>query len=293
MDALSEQAQGERDLPIEEVWKRYWRGRKNGDGDFHRNLLMENYRDIVRYAGERLHKKLPPGFEVDDLISDGIFGLMDAIKHFDPERHVKFETYCSLRIRGAMLDGIRNEDYVARIARLRQKQVDKANGILELRLNRTPDKEEILEELSNLEYRDYTGESNARLRGREFNHEKKAELIFKDGGDIGKRVSLSIKIEDAGEDVYEVNPDFVKEENPPYFRMERKEIQESLTKGFTREEKLIILLYDYQEMQMREIGDVIGISESRVSQMHSSIILRLKAQLTLNPELQEDLACCV
>ena len=94
--------------------------------DCYRNMLMEHYRDLVRYAAERLHSKLPDKVELDDLISAGIFGLMDAIDAYDPERGVKFETYCAPRIKGSILDELRSMDWVPRLVRARAHQLSKA-----------------------------------------------------------------------------------------------------------------------------------------------------------------------
>src|SRR5206468_2641370 len=143
-----------------------------------RNILMENYLHLVRYNAERIHVKLPDEVELDDLMSAGIFGLMDAIDAFDMDRGVKFETYCAPRIRGAILD--------------------------------------VLED--------------------------------KKGAD-------------------------------PVREIQRKDLKDLLTKGLSRAERLIIILYYFEEMTMKEIGATLDLSESRVSQMHSSILARLKAQM--------------
>ena len=115
---------------IEKVWKQF---HKNRD-DHWRNLLMENYKHIVRYAAERLYSKLPDKVELDDLISAGTFGLMDAIDAYDPMRGVKFETYCSPRIRGSILDELRSMDWVPRLVRARASQLSKALLSLETNL---------------------------------------------------------------------------------------------------------------------------------------------------------------
>ncbi len=122
-------------LTIEQIWGFF----HQTHDDQHRNLLMEHYRDLVRYAAERLHAKLPDKVELDDLISAGMFGLMDAIDAYDPARGVKFETYCAPRIKGSILDELRSMDWVPRLVRARAHQLAKATHTLEMHLGRKPD----------------------------------------------------------------------------------------------------------------------------------------------------------
>ena len=128
---------------IEKIWELF---HKTHDEQY-RNLLLEHYRPIVKYTAERLHSKLPDKVEVDDLISAGTFGLMDAIEAFDPARQVKFETYCSPRIRGSILDELRSMDWVPRLVRARAHQLTKASQSLETHLGRKPTEKETAEEL--------------------------------------------------------------------------------------------------------------------------------------------------
>jgi RNA polymerase sigma factor for flagellar operon FliA len=243
-------------LSIEKVWKTYF---KEHDEDS-RNTLMENYRPLVRYVAERLHTKLPDKVELDDLISAGTFGLMDAINAFDPERGVKFETYCSPRIRGAILDELRSMDWVPRLVRARTHQLTKATMALEAHLGRKPTEQETASELD--------------LQPEEF------DRLKKDANAVGL-VSLNAKYgEDEGDkDLREI--DILKDQKSadPLTEAQKRDLKSLLTKGLTRAERLIIVLYYYEEMTMKEIGATLDLSESRVSQMHSSIIARLKAQL--------------
>ena len=130
-------------LDIDQIWGQF---HKTHD-DFFRNLLMEHYKHLVRYSAERLHSKLPGKIELDDLISAGIFGLMDAIDAFDPERNVKFETYCSPRIRGSILDELRSMDWVPRLVRARAQQLTRATQSLQAHLGRQPTEKETAEAL--------------------------------------------------------------------------------------------------------------------------------------------------
>jgi RNA polymerase sigma factor for flagellar operon FliA len=246
----------DQELDIKEIWEQF---HKTHD-DCYRNLLMEHYRDLVKYSAERLHSKLPDKVELDDLISAGIFGLMDAIDAFDPSRGVKFETYCSPRVKGSILDELRSMDWVPRLVRARAHQLAKATHSLETHLGRKPTEKEIAEELK-MDMEEFT-----RLQ-RDAN--------------AASQVSLNTKYnEGEGEkDIREI--DVIKDEKSenPVVEAQKRDLKNLLTKGLTRAERLIVVLYYYEEMTMKEIGATLDLSESRVSQMHSSIIARLKAQM--------------
>ncbi len=246
----------DKQLDIAEVWEKF---HETGD-DKYRNMLMENYRHIVKYSAERLHSKLPDKVEVDDLNSAGIFGLMDAIDAYDPSRGVKFETYCSPRIRGSILDELRSMDWVPRLVRARASQLTKATQSLETHLGRKPTEEETAEKLA--------------LGKVEF------ERLRRDANAIGL-VSLDNKYgdEDGDKEIREI--DIIKDQKSqnPLIEAQKRDLKNLLTKGLTRAERLIIVLYYYEEMTMKEIGATLDLSESRVSQMHSSIVDRLKAQM--------------
>jgi RNA polymerase sigma factor for flagellar operon FliA len=247
---------GRGQVDIVQVWKHFHKTRD----EHNRNLLMEHYRYLVRYTAERLHTKLPEKVEVDDLISAGTFGLMDAIDAFDPNRGVKFETYCSPRIRGSILDELRSMDWVPRLVRARAHQLTRARQSLEAHLGRKPRKEELAEELDmNIE---------------DFNR------LQQDADAIGI-VSLNSQYgEEEGEkDIREIDIIKDKKSEDPTIEAQKRDLKELLTKGLTRAERLIVVLYYYEEMTMKEIGATLDLSESRVSQMHSSILARLKAQL--------------
>lgn len=241
---------------IDQIWEQFY---KAGDTKY-RNLLMEHYRPLVKYTAERLRSKLPEKVELDDLISAGIFGLMDAIDAFDPTRGVKFETYCSPRVRGAILDELRSMDWVPRLVRARAHQLTKAVHSLETHLGRKPTEKETAEEL------DMNIEEFTRLQ-----HDANAVGL----------VSLDTKYsESEGEkDIREI--DVIKDQRSedPLTEAQKRDLKSLLTKGLTRAERLIIVLYYYEEMTMKEIGATLDLSESRVSQMHSSIVARLKAQM--------------
>ena len=244
------------ELSIDQIWEQFHKTHE----DYFRNLLMEHYRILVKYCAERLHNKLPDKVEVDDLISAGIFGLIDAIDAFDPERGVKFETYCSPRIRGSILDELRSMDWVPRLVRARAHQLAKATHSLEIHFGRKPTENEIAKEL------DMDTDEFNRLR-RDANAVSLVSLDTKYGDG------------DSEKDIREI--DIIKDERSknPVIEAQKRDLKSLLTKGLTRAERLIIVLYYYEEMTMKEIGATLDLSESRVSQMHSSIIARLKAQM--------------
>ncbi len=241
---------------ISEVWAEFHKTRSEQS----RNLLLENYLPLVRYTAERIYAKLPDKVELDDLISSGTFGLLDAIEAFDPERGVKFETYCTPRVRGAILDELRSMDWVPRLVRARAHQLSNARQTLEAHLGRMPTEKEIAAELD-MNMKDF-------LR------------LKRDASAVGL-ISLNNKYSDSQseKDIREI--DIIKDERSeaPLIEAQKRDLKNLLTKGLTRAEQLIIVLYYYEQMTMKEIGATLDLSESRVSQMHSSIIARLKAQL--------------
>ena len=245
-----------KDMPIEEVWTEY---RKTGSETI-RNFLMEKYLDIVRYTAERMHMRLPSEVDVEDLMSAGLFGLMDAIDAFDLDRGVKFETYCAQRIRGAIFDELLAMDWVPRLVRARTAKVDRARKGLEMELGRKPTDKEICGRL-NVD----TGEF---------------QKLCKDSRPVGV-VSLNRKWfeTDSNKDIREIDVIRDERQENPLSELQRKDLKLLITKGLSRAERLIVVLYYYEEMTMKEIGLTLDLSESRVSQMHSSILARLKAQM--------------
>jgi RNA polymerase sigma factor for flagellar operon FliA len=248
---MEEAVKTDQQVDIDRIWEQF---HKTGN-NYYRNLLMEHYAYLVRYTAERLYSKLPDKIELDDLISAGIFGLMDAIDAYDPSRGVKFETYCSPRVRGSILDELRSMDWVPRLVRARAHQLARATQSLEAHLGRVPTERETAEEL------DMDMEEFSRLQ--------------RDANAVGL-VSLNTKYGDAVREI-----DVIKDERSqdPLIEAQKRDLKNLLTKGLTRAERLIVVLYYYEEMTMKEIGATLDLSESRVSQMHSSIVARLKAQL--------------
>jgi len=243
---------------LQSTWLRYKKTSEVGL----RNTLMEQYLPLVRYTAERLCAKLPDEVELDDLIGAGIFGLLDAIKSFDLDRGVKFETYCAPRVRGAILDELRNLDWVPRLVRSRANKLEQATKVLRMELGREPTDDEIGKRMG--------------LNGDEF------EKLARDANAVSL-VSLSRKYyeTDSNKDIREIDVLEDKRGRNPVLEMQKKDIKELITKGLSRAERLILLLYYYEEMTMKEIGATLDLSESRVSQMHSAILNRLRGQLTV------------
>ena len=241
---------------LSRLWREF---KKSGDRSL-RNVLMEEFLPIVKYNAERIGAKLPDEVENDDLISAGIFGLMDAIDAFDLGRGVKFETYCAPRIRGAILDELRSMDWVPRLVRSRANKLERVSRELESTLGRSPTEGEIAYRLN--------------LPSGEF------EKLVRDATAV-TQVSLSRKYSetDSNKEVFEIDVIEDKRGKDPVTEIQKKDLKDLITRGLTRAERLILILYYYEEMTMKEIGATLDLSESRVSQMHSSILKRLKDQL--------------
>src|SRR5215218_8995516 len=243
---------------IEQVWREY---KADQSCKELRNRLVEHYLPLVKYNGERIWARLPEGVELDDLISAGIFGLMDAIDAFDMNRGVKFETYCVPRIRGAMLDELRTMDWVPRLVRSKASKMEAARKGLEAALGRPPRPDELAAKLNITldQLQEYVGEATA-----------------------VSLVSLNKKWyeTDSYKDVREIDILEDKKAVDPTGRLQNRDLMKLVTKGLNRNERLIIILYYYEDMTMKEIGATLDLSESRVSQMHSSIVARLQAQLS-------------
>ena len=240
---------------IAQVWLDFKRDQSNQNL---RNALIERFLPLVRYNAERVWAKLPDGVDLNDLISAGVFGLMDAIEAFDLDRGVKFETYCVPRIRGAMLDELRTMDWVPRLVRSKASKLEAARK--EAELGRPPSDAEIAKKMG-LPMEEYD------------KHKSEASAV--------NLVSLNKKWyeTDSYKDVREIDIIEDTKGEDPTDGIQKRDVMKLVTKGLNRNERLIIILYYYEELTMKEIGTTLGLSESRVSQMHSSIVARLKDQL--------------
>lgn len=245
------------------VWSEY---KRSGTREL-RNRLMEHYLPLVRCTAERIAAKLPSEVDTEDLVSAGLFGLMDAIDAFDMNRGVKFETYCSPRIRGAILDELRTMDWVPRLVRTRAHKLENVTKILRSELGRTPTDDEI-----------------ARRLNMPRNEIKK---IFRDATAVSV-ISLSRKFydDDSSRELQEIDILEDRQSRDPFTDLSKRDLRDAIMDTLTRVERLILVLYYYEEMTMKEIGATLDLSESRVSQMHSSILARLTHVMSHKGELQ-------
>lgn len=226
-----------------------------------RNRLIENYLHIVRYTAERLKSKLPNSVDVNDLYNDGVLGMMDAIHGFDLARGIKFETYCATRVRGAIIDGLRKSDWVPRLVRQRAGILEGAYRKLESELGRMPTEAELAEELGMTE--------------EEFDN------LVKEAS-AASLISLSRKMSEDAEnkEIRKIDVIEDKRQVDPVELLHKQELMDYVTKNLSRKERLVVLLYYYEELTMKEIGLTLDLSESRVCQLHSRVLMKLKSQLS-------------
>jgi RNA polymerase sigma factor for flagellar operon FliA len=237
-----------------------WREYKKTKSEWSRNKLIETYLPIVKYTAERVAAKLPQNVDVDDLMSAGIFGLMDAIDGFDLDRGVKFKTFCSQRVRGAMLDELRACDWVPRLVRTKATQLEQTTRALEAELSRPPTDIELAERLHMS-----LGELDELVK------EASATSI----------VSFSEKWQEQDDQHAFHAVDLLEDRRAesPVDELQRKDVMQMVTQELSLKERLIVLLYYFEELTMREIGLVLDLSESRVCQLHTRILARLKGKL--------------
>lgn len=229
-------------IDANEAWTAYHREPSHE----HRNRLIEHYLPIVHRTANWLWERKPKGAALDELVSAGVFGLMDAIKSFDVERGVKFETYCVRRVRGAMLDGLRQQGWQPRSVHQRASQIRSARQQLAIELLRRPSEAEIADHLQ-IAFSEFTRATTG--------------LISTGMTEL----QLETLRDSKGAD-------------PPR-QMQRKDLRDLVTQHLKPRERLIVTLYYWESLSMREIGVVVGITESRVSQMLTGILSRLRVRL--------------
>ena len=241
------------------LWREF---KRTGDRAL-RDRLILTYAPLVKYVAGRLGSGLPAHVEEGDLVSYGLLGLIGAIERFDPERDIKFETYAIARIKGSIIDELRSMDWVPRSVRARARDIERAIAQLESKLMRAPNDEEISAQLgvSEEEFQESLLEiSRSSIAALD-------ELWASSAG--GDPVALIDTLEDP-------------EAPEPQSAMAHTELRDALGEAIARlpeREKLVVTLYYYEELTLREIGEVLGVTESRVSQLHTKAILRLKARL--------------
>lgn len=228
-----------------------------------RDRLIVHYSPLVKYVAGRVSVGLPQNIEQADLVSYGIFGLIDAIDKFDPGRAIKFETYAIARIKGAIIDELRSIDWVPRSVRAKARAVEKAYAKLEAALLRTPTDAEVATEMGISEQELHTI----------FNQISFVGLIALDemlsvGGERGESTTLGDTIPDKGEG--------------PVAAFEVEEMKQILASAINRlgdREKIVLTLYYYEGLTLAEIGEVLGVTESRVCQIHTKAVLQLRSKM--------------
>ena len=242
--------------PIVATWRKY-KKKKTIKG---RNELVKQYLPLVRYIAERIKSKLPNTVRLEDLMSAGVFGLLDAIDKYDLERDVKFETYCATRVRGAILDELRKLDWVPRLVRSNAHQMEEASRDVQQKLGRLPTDAE-LAECMGLSMEDFDNLANS--------------------ASAAAMVPFSTNFYEDGEARSEQGTDLMADERSldPAKLLQKAELKDVITRELSERERLVIMLYYFDELTLKEIGEVLDLSESRVCQIHSRVLLRLKGIL--------------
>ncbi|GHV42067.1 RNA polymerase sigma factor WhiG [Spirochaetia bacterium] len=244
----------------EALWQQY---RINRDPKI-REAFIKQYAPLVKYVAGKVAVGMPHNVEFDDLVGFGVFGLLDAIDKFDPDKNVKFKTYAVTRIRGAIFDELRSIDWVPRSVRQKTREVEEAIGSLEAQLGRTATDQEIASSMGMNE--DEFLKTMMKISGT-------SVLSLNDvwfSGDENDKVSIGDSIESPSS----LNPDVIVEKDEI-----RRVIVEAIN-DLPDKEKKILVLYYYEDLTLKEIGQVLEVTESRVSQLHTKAILRLRSKLT-------------
>jgi RNA polymerase sigma factor for flagellar operon FliA len=244
---------------IAELWREF---KDSGDQRLRERLIL-HYSPLVKYVAGRVGVGLPQNIEQADLVSYGIFGLIDAIEKFDIERAIKFETYAISRIRGAIIDELRAIDWIPRSVRYKAREVERSYASLEAKLRRTPSEAEVATEM---------GISLDDLHGI-FSQVSFVNVLALDEllntGDGGDKLSLVDTLEDT------------RAENPvdAFESEEMKFLLAGAINGLPEREKIVVTLYYYEGLTLAEIGQVLGVTESRICQMHTKAVLQLRAKM--------------
>jgi len=248
------------DKSEEELWTLF---KQNRDPKI-RDLFVKQYAPLVKYVAGKVAMGMPHNVEFDDLVGFGVFGLFDAIKKFDPDKHVKFKTYAVTRIRGAIFDELRSIDWVPRSVRQKTREIEDTIHRLESSLGRAASDQEIADEM--------------RMTTKEFQKTMMkisgtSILSLNDvwyTGDDNDKVSIVDSIESPSS----LNPDII---------VEKDEIKRVIIQAITElpeKEKKVLVLYYYEDLTLKEIGKILEVTESRISQLHTKAIMRLRSKLT-------------
>jgi RNA polymerase sigma factor for flagellar operon FliA len=258
-------AQGEEELRM--LWKRY----KERDDPQAKDRLILTFAPLVKYVAGRMNSHLPAHVEETDLISYGLLGLIGAVERFDPHRQVKFETYAVARIKGSIIDELRSLDWVPRSVRARSREIERKAAELEHRLQRAPTDEEIAEALG-MELSDF--------------HQAITQISNSSIVALDETWSVS----SGGEPLTLIDTISDSRVTNPADLLDVTELRDTLADAIARlpeREKIVVALYYYDGLTLRQIGEVLGVTESRVSQLHTKAILRLKGRLQGDGEVDQ------
>jgi len=246
---------------MSQLIKKYKSGKRKIDRRTKEKLIIE-YAPLIKFIAQKIAVRLPSNIEFDDLVSSGVIGLMDAIDKYDPSRDNKFKTYAEFRIRGAILDELRAQDWVPRSVREKAKHLERAHLKLEQGLGRMPTEEEIVSEL-NITKDDYYDL---------LNQVKSVSILSLDEAgsfNSSDRKSILSLIENC-------------KIASPLTQLNLKTVREVVTKAIEslpEKQRLVLSLYYYEDLNLKEIGEILDVTESRVSQLHTQAILWLKRKL--------------
>ena len=244
----------------EELWTDY---KKTRDSRI-RDAFIKQYAPLVKYVAGKVAMGMPHNVEFDDLVGFGVFGLFDAIEKFDPDKHVKFKTYAVTRIRGAIFDELRSIDWVPRSVRQKSREIEEAVRHLEANLGRAATDEEIAAEMG-MTTRDFQ-KTMLKVSGTSI-------LSLNDMWYSGEE-NDKVSIVDSIESPESMNPDMIVEKD------EIKRVIVQAIQELPEKEKKVLVLYYYEDLTLKEIGKVLEVTESRISQLHTKAIMRLRAKLT-------------
>jgi RNA polymerase sigma factor for flagellar operon FliA len=258
---VSDEERAEIESAIAQLWRDY---KESGDERLRERLIL-HYSPLVKYVAGRVGVGLPPNIEQADLVSYGIFGLIDAIQKFDLERAIKFETYAISRIKGAIIDELRSIDWIPRSVRYKAREVEKAYAALEAGCTARPTEAEVAAELGIALEDLHTIFSQV-----SFVNVVALDELLTSGGEKGDKLSLVDTLEDT------------KAEDPVQ-AFESEETKYLLAKAINtlpEREKIVVTLYYYEGLTLAEIGQVLGVTESRICQMHTKAVLQLRGKLS-------------
>lgn len=245
---------------LAQLWSTY---KTNGDPALRERLII-HYSPLVKYVAGRVAVGLPSNVEHADLVSYGIFGLIDAIDKYDLDRSIKFETYAISRIRGAIIDELRSIDWIPRSIRSKAREVERAYAALESELHRAPSDAEVAERLGIP-----PGELQQIFSKMSYVNVVALDELLNVGGERGDKLSLIDTLEDP------------KAEDPvaAFESEETKFLLARAVNQLPEREKIVVTLYYYEGLTLAEIGKVLGVTESRICQMHTKAVMQLRGKL--------------